>query len=126
MASDNINIPSSEDKRWFSGDDETIAIEVYQETEENNAKDLSGGSVTFTLYDTDGTIAFTKSVGSGITITGVDNHILDIDINESDTADLGNANNSGFKYYDIELVMEDSTGKTQTINGQAEIYHDKN
>ena len=98
---------TAQDFTLYAGDDATLTVTV---TEGVAAKDLTGASVVWVLYDRFSRAAvLTKATGDGVTITDDEGGILTVDIDSTDTATLYGA------YYH-ECKVTDSDGNISTVS----------
>jgi hypothetical protein len=94
-----------------------ITATVYQDQNRTAAQPLTGGSVTVVFKksanDTDAQALFTKTVGSGVTLTDAGNGVFTCDVLASDT--------NGLSYQTIYWEAVVKVGSTIIRNGIKEL-----
>lgn len=87
----------------FSGDDRDFVLDLYDQN--GAAVAATGGTITFTVKtQVDGTQVFTKSVGSGITISSSPTNRFTVTVSASDTA----STDAGDYAFDCEITLSGS------------------
>lgn len=98
-----VDIGFSARRPYVSGDGHSLEVTIVND-EDGTRQPLSGTLATFSVFDKDpdtgaaANLIFTKSVGSGITITDPQNGVLTVFITDSNTAGL-----HGDYFYELQL-----------------------
>ena len=80
-----VNITQSDN--WFIDEDKVIEFTVLQ-SDDLTPEDITTWALEYVLCDSAEVAQFTKTVGSGITITDGPNGVLEVAVADSDTASL--------------------------------------
>lgn len=73
------------------------------------AKNLSGASILFRLFDHSGTILTKQTGGQGIVVTNAASGLYEVSIDPDDTEGLGG------KTYEFEVIVTDGSGNVATV-----------
>jgi len=91
----------------FQGDTVKIFVTIYDD--DNNVKDISGGTINWVMYKrTTSNIVLTKTTTSGIVVLDAANGSIRIDLSPDDTKNL-------LGYYNHEGEFTDSSGNISTF-----------
>jgi hypothetical protein len=120
MTEDNQYIP--QDGRYVAGDSVTIEDTVYQSSAKSTRKDISGATITFGLSRYEGSPPLVeKTTSDGVTITDGPDGELAVDIDPTDTEDLGSPHG---EEYHFEIEVDDGTDESTVTTGTWVIHSD--
>lgn len=103
---------------------DSIIIEDTVQKDDGSTKDVSDYSAQFTLadYAGDSVVVQYTEADSNLTVADGQNDIVTVELDSTDTEDLGDPGNMENRYY-YELELEDPSGKQYTVTtGQITIY----
>lgn len=102
-----LQLPEPIEIGLMRGDDRDFIFDVYDST--GIAVAITGATITFTVRTAiDGSSVFSKTVGSGITISGTVTNRMTVAVDPADTS----SQDPGIYRYDVQLVL---SGYTVTV-----------